>query len=79
MSLCKINVCKLILRDHFGELTEQIGVFLLKNGTCSLKQIAAETKIKLDQVGIPKYLLSTMKLATPRDFPACLNQSIGVA
>lgn len=64
MSLCKINVCKLILRDHFGELTEQIGVFLLKNGSCSLKQIASETKIKLDQVKKALTILLQHNIAT---------------
>ena len=50
MSLCKINVCKLILRDHFGELTEQVGLFLLKKGSCTLRYISTETKLKTDQV-----------------------------
>ena len=57
MSLTKINVCRQLLRDHFGEMTEQVAVFLMKKGSCPLRQIVVETKLKLDQVNMIRLYL----------------------
>ena len=50
MSLNKIKVSRQMLRDHFGEMTEQVAGFIMKKGSCPLRQIVVETKLKLDQV-----------------------------
>lgn len=50
MSKCKTELCKLILREHFGDLAEKVAYLLLSKGACSLRQIASETSLHIDKV-----------------------------
>ena len=52
MSLSRIKVVKLILREHFGEYAENIGSVLVDKGACHLRQIASETAFDINKVQI---------------------------
>ncbi|XP_060596716.1 DNA-directed RNA polymerase III subunit RPC3-like [Ruditapes philippinarum] len=50
MSKCKTDVCRLILRESFGEVAEKVAYLLLSKGACHLRQIASETTLHIDKV-----------------------------
>lgn len=50
MSQTKVELCRLVLREHFGDIAEKIGTFLLRKSSCPLKYIVAETGIEIEQV-----------------------------
>jgi hypothetical protein len=50
MSKCKTDVCRLILRESFGEVAEKVAYSLLNKGACHLRQIASETTLHIDKV-----------------------------
>ncbi|KAJ8311778.1 hypothetical protein KUTeg_010672, partial [Tegillarca granosa] len=49
MSKTKVELCRLVLREHFGDIAEKIGTFLLRKSSCPLKHIVAETGIDIEQ------------------------------
>ncbi|KAK2854983.1 hypothetical protein Q7C36_006852 [Tachysurus vachellii] len=50
MTSQEVRLCGLLLREHFGEVVEKVGVYLLRSGTLSLRALAHETKTSLDLV-----------------------------
>lgn len=52
MTTQEVRLCGLLLREHFGEVVEKVGVHLLRSGTLSLRALAHETSTSLDLVAI---------------------------
>ena len=50
MSGEEVRVAARLLREGFGELVEQVGSFLMKNGSSTLASIIKGTKLKATQV-----------------------------
>ncbi|NXY82470.1 RPC3 polymerase, partial [Alcedo cyanopectus] len=50
MTQAEIQLSSLLLREHFGEIVEKIGSFLLRTGAQPLRGIAGGTGLLLDQV-----------------------------
>ncbi|XP_068180424.1 DNA-directed RNA polymerase III subunit RPC3 [Antennarius striatus] len=50
MTAQEVRLCGLLLREHFGEVVEKVGVHLLRSGTQNLRAIFHETGISLDLV-----------------------------
>lgn len=50
MTSQEVRLCGLLLREHFGEVVEKVGVYLLRSGTLSMRALAHETKTSLDLV-----------------------------
>ncbi|NXJ56031.1 RPC3 polymerase, partial [Spizaetus tyrannus] len=50
MTQAEIKLCSLLLREHFGEIVEKIGTYLIRTGTQPLRMIVNETGLLLDQV-----------------------------
>ncbi|XP_070542428.1 DNA-directed RNA polymerase III subunit RPC3-like [Ptychodera flava] len=50
MSGVQIRLAALLLRDHYGEIVEKVGTYLIKHGARPLRLIAQENAVKLDQV-----------------------------
>ncbi|XP_077012029.1 DNA-directed RNA polymerase III subunit RPC3 isoform X2 [Tamandua tetradactyla] len=50
MTQAEINLCSLLLQEHFGEIVEKIGVHLIRTGSQPLRAIAHDTGTSLDQV-----------------------------
>ncbi|XP_053405654.1 DNA-directed RNA polymerase III subunit RPC3-like [Mercenaria mercenaria] len=50
MSKCKSEICKLLLRESFGEVAEEVAFVLLSKGACPLRQISTETCLHIDKV-----------------------------
>jgi hypothetical protein len=50
MSQNKISVCKNILKDHFGEVAETVGITVLKDNFCTLRFLASKIKFSVEQV-----------------------------
>ncbi|XP_069508882.1 DNA-directed RNA polymerase III subunit RPC3 isoform X2 [Ambystoma mexicanum] len=50
MTQAEIKLCSLLLEEHFGEIVDSVGVYLLKTGNQPLRIIANETSTSLDQV-----------------------------
>lgn len=50
MTAQEVRLCGLLLREHFGEVVEKIGVHLLRSGTLNLRALAHETSTPLDLV-----------------------------
>ncbi|KAF5904485.1 DNA-directed RNA polymerase III subunit RPC3, partial [Clarias magur] len=46
----EMRLCGLLLREHFGEVVEKVGVHLLRSGTLNLRALAHETSTSLDLV-----------------------------
>ncbi|NXG70130.1 RPC3 polymerase, partial [Baryphthengus martii] len=50
MTQAEIKLSSLLLREHFGEIVEKIGTFLIRTGSQPLRSIVSETGLLLDQV-----------------------------
>ncbi|KAK3551260.1 hypothetical protein QTP70_013964 [Hemibagrus guttatus] len=50
MTAQEARLCGLLLREHFGDVVEKVGVHLLRSGTLNLRALAHETKTSLDLV-----------------------------
>lgn len=50
MTAQEARLCGLLLREHFGEVVEKVGVHLLRSGTLNLRALAHETSTSLDLV-----------------------------
>ncbi|NXH18872.1 RPC3 polymerase, partial [Bucco capensis] len=50
MTQAEIKLCSLLLQEHFGEIVEKIGTYLLRTGSQPLRLIVSETGLLLDQV-----------------------------
>ncbi|XP_026795609.3 DNA-directed RNA polymerase III subunit RPC3 isoform X1 [Pangasianodon hypophthalmus] len=50
MTAQEVRLCGLLLREHFGEVVERVGVHLLRSGALSLRALAHETSTSLDLV-----------------------------
>ncbi|KAL7393402.1 hypothetical protein ABVT39_010316 [Epinephelus coioides] len=50
MTAQEARLCGLLLREHFGEVVEKVGIHLLRNGAQNLRTILHETGISLDLV-----------------------------
>ncbi|XP_077989640.1 DNA-directed RNA polymerase III subunit RPC3-like isoform X2 [Glandiceps talaboti] len=50
MSSVQLQLASLILGENYGEIVKQVCAHLIKNGARLLRSLAAETKLKLDEV-----------------------------
>ncbi|NXJ71864.1 RPC3 polymerase, partial [Rostratula benghalensis] len=50
MTQAEIKLCSLLLQEHFGEIVEKIGTYLIRTGPQTLRMIINETGLVLDQV-----------------------------
>ncbi|KAF3691973.1 DNA-directed RNA polymerase III subunit RPC3 [Channa argus] len=50
MTAQEVRLCGLLLREHFGEVVEKVGIHMLRNGTQNLRTILHETGTSLDLV-----------------------------
>lgn len=50
MTQAEIKLCSLLLHEHFGEIVEKIGTYLVRTGAQPLRMIVGETGLLLDQV-----------------------------
>ncbi|CAM9124175.1 unnamed protein product, partial [Bubo scandiacus] len=50
MTQAEIKLCSLLLQEHFGEIVEKIGTYLIRTGTQPLRIIVSDTGLLLDQV-----------------------------
>ncbi|NWU73053.1 RPC3 polymerase, partial [Pterocles burchelli] len=50
MTQAEIKLCSLLLREHFGEIVEKIGTYLVRTGAQPLRMIVTDTGLVLDQV-----------------------------
>ncbi|XP_035758014.1 DNA-directed RNA polymerase III subunit RPC3 [Egretta garzetta] len=50
MTQAEIKLCSLLLQEHFGEIVEKIGTYLIRTGTQPLRMIVNDTGLVLDQV-----------------------------
>ncbi|NXG39840.1 RPC3 polymerase, partial [Dromaius novaehollandiae] len=50
MTQAEIKLCSLLLQEHFGEIVEKIGTYLIRTGTQPLRMIVNDTGLSLDQV-----------------------------
>ncbi|NXF41208.1 RPC3 polymerase, partial [Nyctibius bracteatus] len=50
MTQAEIKLCSLLLQEHFGEIVEKIGTYLVRTGTQPLRGIVSDTGLLLDQV-----------------------------
>ncbi|NXQ83170.1 RPC3 polymerase, partial [Nyctibius grandis] len=50
MTQAEIKLCSLLLQEHFGEIVEKIGTYLVRTGTQPLRVLAGDTGLLLDQV-----------------------------
>ncbi|NXO03261.1 RPC3 polymerase, partial [Rhinopomastus cyanomelas] len=64
MTQAEIKLCSLLLQEHFGEIVEKIGTFLVRTGAQPLRIIVTETGLLLDQVKKGLCVLIQHNLAT---------------
>ncbi|XP_021239474.1 DNA-directed RNA polymerase III subunit RPC3 isoform X2 [Numida meleagris] len=57
MTQAEIKLCSLLLREHFGEIVEKIGTYLVRTGSQPLRAIVADTGLALDQHNLATYQL----------------------
>ncbi|XP_053906867.1 DNA-directed RNA polymerase III subunit RPC3 [Cuculus canorus] len=50
MTQAEIKLCSLLLQEHFGEIVEKIGTYLIRTGAQPLRAIITGTGLLLDQV-----------------------------
>ncbi|NXE85510.1 RPC3 polymerase, partial [Cochlearius cochlearius] len=50
MTQAEIKLCSLLLQEHFGEIVEKIGTYLVRTGAQPLRLIVSDTGLVLDQV-----------------------------
>ncbi|KAJ8289988.1 hypothetical protein GJAV_G00007470 [Gymnothorax javanicus] len=50
MTVQEVRLCGLLLQEHFGEVVEKVGTYLLRTGAQTLRAIAHETSTPLDLV-----------------------------
>ncbi|KAM9294647.1 DNA-directed RNA polymerase III subunit RPC3 [Gastrophryne carolinensis] len=50
MTQVEARLCALLLQEHYGEIVERVGTFLLRTGSQPLRVIAKDTDTPLDQV-----------------------------
>lgn len=50
MSTVQKRLASYILREHFGDIVEAVGSYLVQKGARSLKDIIFDTKLKKEQV-----------------------------
>uniref|UniRef100_A0A6I8QJ02 DNA-directed RNA polymerase III subunit RPC3 n=1 Tax=Xenopus tropicalis TaxID=8364 RepID=A0A6I8QJ02_XENTR len=50
MSAVESKLCSLLLQEHYGEIVDRVGTFLIRTGNQPLRVIANETGTSLDQV-----------------------------
>ncbi|NWU56293.1 RPC3 polymerase, partial [Dromas ardeola] len=50
MTQAEIKLCSLLLQEHFGEIVEKIGTYLIRTGPQPLRMIVNDTGLVLDQV-----------------------------
>lgn len=50
MTAQEVRLCSLLLREHFGEVVEKVGVHLLRSGALTIRVLAHETGLSLDLV-----------------------------
>ncbi|NXG60428.1 RPC3 polymerase, partial [Hemiprocne comata] len=50
MTQAQIQLCSLLLLEHFGEIVEKIGSYLIRTGPQPLRGISSDTGLLLDQV-----------------------------
>lgn len=67
MTAQEVRLCGLLLREHFGEVVEKVGVHLLRSGTLNLRALANETVTSLDLVTLVFFitLLFTLHIYDP--------------
>lgn len=58
MTQAEIKLCSLLLHEHFGEIVEKIGTYLVRTGAQPLRMIVSETGLLLDQVRLKPTHLS---------------------
>jgi len=54
MTTQEVRLCGLLLREHFGEVVEKVGIHLLRSGTHNLRTIVNETGLSVDLVSLAK-------------------------
>ncbi|XP_072284765.1 DNA-directed RNA polymerase III subunit RPC3 [Pyxicephalus adspersus] len=80
MTQAEAKLSSLLLREHFGEIVERVGSFLIKTGSQPLRVIAKDTDTPLDQVyssdiyGSP----ASPSLSLPMCFPLQVTQDEGI-
>ncbi|KAM4690670.1 DNA-directed RNA polymerase III subunit RPC3 [Rhinophrynus dorsalis] len=50
MTQVEAKLCSLLLQEHFGEIVDRVGTFLIRTGSQPLRVIANDTGTSLDQV-----------------------------
>ncbi|NXW47963.1 RPC3 polymerase, partial [Nyctiprogne leucopyga] len=50
MTQAEIKLCSLLLHEHFGEIVEKVGTYLIRTGAQPLRGMVSETGLLLDQV-----------------------------
>ncbi|NP_956526.1 DNA-directed RNA polymerase III subunit RPC3 [Danio rerio] len=50
MTAQEVRLCGLLLQEHFGDVVENVGTHLIRNGVLTLRALAHETKLALDLV-----------------------------
>ena len=50
MSKIQIRVASYVLKEHFGDLVENVATQLLHKGRQTLREVAAETKLGKEEV-----------------------------
>ncbi|KAM6395204.1 DNA-directed RNA polymerase III subunit RPC3 [Rhynochetos jubatus] len=66
MTQAEIKLCALLLREHFGEIVEKIGTYLMRTGGQALRAIVGDTGLVLDQVKKALCVLIQHNLVTYR-------------
>lgn len=61
MTAQEARLCGLLLREHFGEVVEKVGVHLLRSGTLNLRALAHETSTSLDLVTLAFFSEYTLR------------------
>ena len=55
MSLSETNLCGRLLKEHYGDVLEKIGLHLAKKGPSPVGIIAKDTSLKVEQVTSAHY------------------------
>ncbi|KAM4580747.1 DNA-directed RNA polymerase III subunit RPC3 [Odontesthes bonariensis] len=50
MTTQEVRLCGLLLREHFGDVVEKVGIHLLRSGTHNLRTVVNETGLSVDLV-----------------------------
>ena len=55
MSAVQKRLASYILKEHFGDIVETVGSYLIQKGARPLRDIVSETKHKKEQVSLSKF------------------------